>query len=163
MEKENKNNNNNNDKKKNIIAIIFLIVLVILALLFAKRNVAPKNELDFEDDKKIEAEDNTTEASTEYIDVPGYSNLQVTSEKKTVRLINPEDNTVYFVYQINSDNGKMIYKTKAIKPGNMVEVDLYSILSSGDHTVNIVVNTYDVDTQEVCNGTTQQVMINVVK
>ena len=99
----------------------------------------------------------------ETITIPGYSVLYVDESSKTVRLVNPEENTVYLQYSILKDEDT-IYSTKGIKPGNMVEADLYSALKdygTGEYTLSFIISSYDVDTQETCNGATQTVYITV--
>ena len=75
-------------------------------------------------------------------------------------LINPEENTVYLVYTIY-ENNEQIAATKAIKPGNMTDINLKDILSTGEHSLTIKINTYDIETHESCNGATQTIICAV--
>ena len=52
--------------------------------------------------------DDLPQASTEMIEIPGYSNLTISKEFPEVRLVNPEGNTVYLQYTI-SENGEEKY------------------------------------------------------
>ena len=121
--------------------------------------------------KEIEiAEDNpwdgnmteSTEVTTEQenIKIPGYANLYVSEESKKIRLVNPGDNTVYLQYSI-LNGSEVIYESKAIKPGNMEEADLWSCLDVGEQTLTFVISTYDIETQEACNGASQSVVLLV--
>lgn len=140
-----------------------MIQLLLLCVIFA---VIPKGEpedtgLIFEPEHKIE-EPAPGEAYTETIDIPGYGNMTLSEKKKEIQLINPEDNSVYFVYTL-SEGDTEVYKTDAILPGNSVMADLWSILDAGDHDITIAVSTYDVETEETCNGTAQTVNIMIEK
>lgn len=64
----------------------------------------------------------------------------------------------YHLYQL------LLHSTKGIKPGNMVDADLYSALKdygTGEYALSFIISSYDVDTQETCNGATQTVYITV--
>ena len=50
---------------------------------------------------------------------------------------------------------------RPIKPGNMVEANMYELLDEGKNDVTISINTYDVETETACNGATQAVTITV--
>lgn len=169
-----KEDNSNKKKIKICIIIIFIIMFAIAALtVFASYRKRSTNKVD---DKKstvsIEKEDDipiseadtskedTEEAYTESITIPGYSDWTITKKSPSVRLKNPEDNTVYMVYTI-SENDNIIYKTKAIKPGNMIELNLKELLSVGEHDLSIQIETYDITTEESCNGSTQTIKCEV--
>lgn len=101
-----------------------------------------------------------SKANTDTIEIPGYSELYVSSENPSIQLINPELNTVYFVYTI-TENDTVIYETKAIEPNKMVEVNLQELLSKGEHNLKFQISTYDIETQASCNGATQDVKVIV--
>ncbi len=100
------------------------------------------------------------QASTEMIEIPGYSNLTISKEFPEVRLVNPEGNTVYLQYTI-SENGEEKYSSDAIKPGNMVKANFMDIFTEGEHEITITINTYDIETQRACNGTSQNIQVTV--
>ena len=169
----------NDIKKEKRIFNTIITIIVILILLstlcccflnwgkFKKTDTQPQPSLELEEDAAWDGEmttNNTDQnAMDETITIPGYSALYVDENSKTVRLVNPEENTVYLQYSILKDEDT-IYSTKGIKPGNMVEADLYSALKnygSGEYDLSFVISSYDVDTQESCNGATQTVHITV--
>ena len=55
----------------------------------------------------------TSEQTAEFTEIPGYAKVTITEEKQELELINPEGNTVYFVYTIK-ENGETLYQTGAI-------------------------------------------------
>ena len=160
-------------KKRNIIfTVLCLIILILLIALLYRQNAdgdhnerveTPTTALDIEDDNAWDGKMSgsaETAPDMETIAIPGYANLYVSDESRTIRLVNPEDNTVYLQYSI-LDGEEVIYETKAIKPGNMVEADLYSLLAPGEYELSFTINTYDINTQESCNGAVQSVKLLV--
>lgn len=162
------------EKKKTIrkvaAAVIAIIIIILLLLLRSCGGCGPANapttpnrpDIEIEGDNKWDGtiQDQTETAITESIEIPGYSNLGVSKDNPTIRLGNPEANTVYLQYQIIKDD-EVIFETKAIKPGNMVEANMYELLDEGKNEVTISINTYDVETETACNGATQAVTITV--
>lgn len=160
-----------NKKEKSILTTIIIIILTLILLLscFCLFNNSKKTDtkLELEEDVawdgKMTSNNPTQNIMDETITIPGYSVLYVDESSKTVRLVNPEENTVYLQYSILKDEDT-IYSTKGIKPGNMVEADLYSALKdygTGEYALSFIISSYDVDTQETCNGATQTVYITV--
>lgn len=162
------------EKKKTIrkvaAAVIAIIIIILLLLLRSCDGCGPANapttpnrpDIEIEGDNKWDGtiQDQTETAITESIEIPGYSNLGVSKDNPTIRLGNPEANTVYLQYQIIKDD-EVIFETKAIKPGNMAEANMYELLDEGKNEVTISINTYDVETETACNGATQAVTITV--
>ena len=171
---ESGSNNLEQDKKeKNILTTIIIILLMLILLLSClcffnnSKKTDIKSQLELEEDVawdgKMTSNNPTQNTMDETITIPGYSVLYVDESSKTVRLVNPEENTVYLQYSILKDEDT-IYSTKGIKPGNMVEADLYSALKdygTGEYALSFVISSYDVNTQESCNGATQTVYITV--
>lgn len=162
------------EKKKTgrkVAAVIIAVIIIIILLLLrscggcgSSTNPSEPSQpgLEVEGDNKWDGtiHDSTETAITETIEIPGYSDLGVSKDSPFIRLGNPEANTVYLQYQIVK-NGEVIYETKAIKPGNMVEANMYDVLDTGENEVTININTYDVETETACNGATQTVTITV--
>lgn len=162
----------NNKRKKTMKRIIMFIVIVIIIILLlllrscsscsghggSKSTGNPPLTIETENKWDGTSQENTEEIVTEYIEIPGYSNLAVSKKTQTIHLGNPEKNTVYLQYQI-VEGDEVIYETNAIKPGNMVDANLYELLSPGEHDVKFVINTYDIETESSCNGAIQDVTI----
>lgn len=89
--------------------------------------------------------------------VPLYTDVILEKDKAKLSLLNPEGNKVYFVYEI-MEGESQIYKSKAFKPGKMVEADL-SGLSEGKHDITINIHAYDLETEAECNGATQNISV----
>ena len=94
------------------------------------------------------------------IEIPGYANLFITTQKPEVQLINPSVNDVYFVYKIY-ENEELIQETKAIEPGKVLNVDLGTELGVGEHKVTFDISCVDIKTKTPCNGAVQTVKITV--
>lgn len=96
----------------------------------------------------------------ETIDIPGYADMTLDASYRDINLKNPEGNTVYFVYTL-SENDEVVYETNAIIPGEMVKVDAYELLGTGEHDLMISIATYDVETEGSCNGASQEIKVTV--
>ena len=159
------------EKKNTGVKILLLIIIILLLLLLlvtcssrlGDRDLAiitAKGGLQFEDDIAWDGllpENGGSQSSEETITFPGYSEIYA-SKDSTTALINPEENTVYMVYEIEY-NGAVIYQTKAIKPGNKVDVNLAELLPIGSYDVTFNINTYNIADEAVCNGVTQVVKV----
>lgn len=141
--------------------LLFLLIFLIIFTLWIRRPTDDKPGLKFETEHAIE-EPEERSAYTETIDVPGYSRVILNSSKKEMQLVNPEGNSVYFMYTL-TEGDEEIHKTDAILPGNSVMVDLWSKLDAGDHQVLLSISTFDIETEEACNGTSQRVTVVVEK
>ncbi len=100
-----------------------------------------------------------SEANTESIEIPGYAEMHLDETKKEIQLINPEGNTVYFVYTIKDEADNVIYESQAIEPNKMISVNLYDLLEIGEHKLFFAISTYDIETKTPCNGATQEVLV----
>lgn len=98
------------------------------------------------------------ESVQETITIPGYANIRVSSESPSVSLINPAGNTVYMKYIILNGE-EIIYETKAFASDKMVRVNMKELLCVGKHNLTFMIQTFDMDTQESCNGATQKVTV----
>ena len=98
-------------------------------------------------------------AGSESIEIPGYAEMHLNSGNKEIQLINPKDNTVYFVYTIKDDSGSLIYESQAIEPNKMISVNLYDLLDIGEHKLSFAISTYDTVTKNPCNGAAQEVLV----
>ena len=98
-------------------------------------------------------------ANSESIEIPGYAEMHLDAEQKEIQLINPENNTVYFVYTIKDDTDNILYESQAIEPNKMIPVNLYDLIDIGEHKLFFSISTYDIDTQAPCNGATQEVLV----
>lgn len=182
--KENKNNKENSDKDDNSIktrkriirfTLLFILIVIVIWLLRGcggcSKPIIPGStdtkqgtSLDIAEDNEWDGtmSDNRPKASSESIIIPGYSDLYVSNEAKTIKLVNDVENTVYLQYNIY-EGDSLVYESQAIKPGNMLEADLYSLFTQGEHELRLQINTFDVDTQQTCNGATQSVKITVAE
>lgn len=152
------------EKKKHRRKIIILTIVLIILFAFKLGDMGKfkekiKQKLEFENDNPY-TEDISSIIEQEFIEIPGYSAITVSSNAPYVKLHNPESNTVYMQYTLKEGDA-ILYETKAIKPGNMAEVNLKELLPKGDHTISFIINTYDIDSESPCNGTTQNVVVKV--
>lgn len=82
--------------------------------------------------------------------------IYLSSNGKTIDLINPAGNTVNFQYLIYADekNTELLFSSKLISPGKYIKWNAYDICKSGETTLYVTVKTFDVDSFNECNGYT---------
>lgn len=161
-------------KKRKIIAICILIFLLMCVGVLAYPNVNNRNsEIINMEDKKTPLEiaegeqwngqlpqnGEVSEADTGSIEIPCYSDIFL-KKGETLNLINPKGNDVYFVYTIYDKDKKEIFKSKAIKPDNILPV-VVDFLDVGEHNLVFAISTYDIKTESPCNGAELDVKVTV--
>lgn len=123
-----------------------------------------QNQLEIEDagewDGNMPQNGQSSGANAETIEIPGYADIHLSKNNPNVVLVNPDGNTVYFVYTI-MDGDKVLHETKAIEPNKAVEINLRDLLELGEHQLVFSISCYDINTQEGCNGANQQVKVTV--
>lgn len=72
----------------------------------------------------------------EFISIPGYTTLYINKNNKILQLINPAENTVYFVYTIQY-KGETIYQSAKIAPGQAIDADISNKVSIGESEATI--------------------------
>lgn len=150
-----------------LLLLLFLFLLIITSTLIFKSCYQEKekppqniNIIGDEWDGELPGNNDKTPLTTS-IEIPGYSLLWVSADEPNITLINPEGNDVYFKYTISEDD-KVIIDTDYLKPNSQIEVDLYKQLSgTGEHKLQFLISTYDVETLSDCNGAIQDVTVKV--
>lgn len=89
---------------------------------------------------------------------------------KLIDMETNEPTDIYTEYKSQEDNGKfnvvkteskVIYITKAIAPGKAINWDVLSSLDAGEHNLQFIISTYDVDTNVQCYGAVLDVKATV--
>lgn len=143
------------------IPLLILLLLLLCGLLIALRScdsVGYQSRLPTGGEDLSELKD---AANDEYVEIPGYQNLEVSKEQPYVQLRNLEGNSVYLQYNIVKGE-ETIYQSVLVEPGNKCDKwNAYESLGTGTHEVTLFIKTFDVETQAECNSTTQPVTITV--
>ena len=85
--------------------------------------------------------------AAEGIKIPGYGTVRLPSGKTEVKmkLLNPEGNPCYFVFDLIID-GETYYSSKYVEPGKYIEdLTLTKTLVKGEYTAILRVSTYSLD------------------
>lgn len=146
-------------------AILILIIAIVLAFVLRKPKApeeAPVEEPATEEtqDVGLGQVETVTTADMGSISVPGYVDFTVSLEAPNVVLLNPEENDVYFHYDI-MEGDQCIYDIEQLKPGDKEEVPLGTMLEPGEHIINFNLSCTDVETGTECNGANQPVKVIV--
>ena len=154
-------------KKKRLIIVIIILFLLIL-LLLGYLLLRPKDEskpIFKVSDSQLKAETPNLihTAKDEYFEIVGFGQLEINETNPNINLINPSDNSVYLSFDVIY-NGKSLYQTGLIEPGQMEQYDVYSCLDAGEHTITYSINVYDLTNLEpLWTGIQQQQELLVIK
>lgn len=141
-------------------------ILTILLLMPCPRTIKEnKNPLEIANGQALDGEEiqngKITQPDNGSIEIPCYFDLYLKTNEP-LKLINPKENNVYFVYTIY-ENGEQIYKSKAIAPDTMILSRLPYLLPVGEHNLVFDISTFDIETQEPCNGAQMEVKLTTEK
>lgn len=135
-------------RRKSLFAgAIIAVVLIILAAVFAFTKLSgpqiDPNAAKYKSKLKHETKD------PDSILIPGYDewHMKPGTNEVYVALLNPEGNPCYFQFTIiNDENGKELFTTKLVPPGQAVSnVTLSQKLEKGTHSVTVQIKTYSLD------------------
>lgn len=157
-------------KRRLLILLLLLLLAAVPASCFLMRRSVPPSAPDTDQNplkiadgvdadrpKKDEGMENHTE-------IPVYKAFKVSTDEPYIYLGNPDINDVYFGYAIRNEDGSVLYETDAVvEPGRAFEIDLRGMLEPGEHRLSIDISSYDLKTQEPCNGATQEVDVTVLE
>lgn len=146
----------------------FLILLIVSVDIYKGLSDDPgtiqenSSGLPIDDGTVGEWEQPKPQTEEEYIQIPNYGTLYVTDEETEAFLYNPGTNTVYFQYSLYED-GELVYgHDTLIEPGKALPVKMKEFLSVGEHEIDMVIRTYDIETKKECNsaGITVKVVVS---
>lgn len=148
---------------KRITVIIGAIILVVVGLavgkiIFTPNTVNdPKNIIKIEEQAQDWNPENVDMKSDDAgIQIPGYGDIYVPAYEKNIQitLFNPNKNNCYFKFDLYVDDDlEPIYSTNYIEPGKAVKnLSLKKSISLGDHTLKIIISTYDIKNNKKLNG-----------
>lgn len=141
-----------------LIPLFLLLLVVLLVILRSCGSSMYQSRLPTGGDDLTEWKD---AANDEYVEIPGYQNLEVSKEQPYVQLKNLEGNSVYLQYNVLKGE-ETVYQSILVEPGNKCDKwNAYESLGTGTHEVTFFIKTFDVETQAECNSTTQPVTITV--
>ena len=139
---------------------LLLLILLLLLALTQCQSCPEKNEsMGLEDSEEWDGQlpqngERPMAGDDEGIEIPGYSQVY----GPEIQLINPANNDVYFAYKIYKDE-TLVYETKLISPNQVATFNSVDALGVGRHQVRFEIDTYDMETNEQCNGATMNVEI----
>ncbi len=104
--------------------------------------------------------------STETTSIPGYDLVKMKSGQldQNVRLYNPSNNSCYFLITIYLPDGKEIYRSDLIAPGDSIDrIRLSTKLEKGlNENAMLVYSCYSVDNLQPMNGATVKFTLEVI-
>lgn len=146
---------------KRIPLLVPLLLVLLLVLWFTLRSCGKDEQRPRLPTGGVDVADLKDAANDEYVEIPGYQNLEVSKDQPYIQLKNLEGNSVYLQYNILQGE-ETIYQSILVEPGNKCDKwNAYESLGEGTHEVTFFIKTFDVETQAECNSTTQPVTITV--
>ena len=104
--------------------------------------------------------------SAETTSIPGYDLIKLKSGQldQNVRLYNPSENSCYFLITIYLPDGKEIYRSDLIAPGDSIDrIRLSTKLEKGlNENAMLVYSCYSVDNLQPMNGATVKFTLEVI-
>ena len=89
------------------------------------------------------------------VQIPQYEDIKGSndSQKAKAELINPEDNPCWFQFEIIlAESRETIYKSDLVAPAKCIrEVTLDRTLETGEHEVELVIRSYELETYHLMN------------
>ncbi len=98
----------------------------------------------------------------ENITFSGSDEYTVSSSKKEIELINPENNQVNFVFTVkDARNGEVIAKTGKVAPGQCVYINIYDhFKKAGGYDITVDISTYSFADAQL-NGASARAVVTV--
>lgn len=116
---------------------------------------------DLDDSAPIDLSNKKSAADIKYYDFQTQGEYTVSKDSPMIKVWNPETNTRVFEYGIYVDD-ELLYQTKGITPGNMIEVDCSSLLGeTGTHQLLLSLSVLDENTGEVVGEADRQAVLTV--
>lgn len=108
----------------------------------------------------------TPQESVGTISIPGFEKLKFRAgtDKQTLKLYNPPENTCYFLISIFLPDGTQIYQSNLLAPGEEInQIHLKVDVSTGVYEgATLVYSCFSVDTLQPLNGASIQFTLEVI-
>lgn len=134
------------------VLLLLLILLLGASIFVPKNDTVPSAPWNPNIDNGIFNETTTEEINRSgSIKISGFTAWSIPKNQKedlSIRLINPEGNPCYFVFEmILTETNETIYSSKMIPPGSqLTSIDLNRSLPSGTYPAKVIVHTYEPET-----------------
>lgn len=152
--------------RKKIIGLSLIITIVLISIGVFLRQDSTFN-LETEGQKWTGKKEDTTKKESESIAIPGFESLTfVKNERKqSVNFYNPDINNCYFKLSILLPDGKKIWESKYIEPGDGIyEINLDRTLEEGEYDGAILkYECYTMDSvQTALNGSEIKFKLSII-
>lgn len=150
--------NKSESKKKIYILIAIILILAVLAAcwfaFFKDKGGSGAGEVVAWD---VNNED--TAGATAGISIPGYTSMVFESGKTTqkVNMGNPKGNSCYFVITLKLSDGKVLYESDYLEPGQgLSQIKLKTSLPAGEYTAVAQYSCYSLEDKSPLNGASSE-------
>lgn len=148
-------------KSKNTKTIIFIIAALIIGIAgtfsFLYLNGSDIFALENDESHDYYSYENG------YTELIGYGKLNISETSPLLFFPNPSSNNVLLEYEVLDDNGLVIYNSPLIKPGEEDNLNVYSLLDEGYHSLTYLITSYDQLSSETLLQLRQIQEIQIIK
>lgn len=153
-------------KKKKLIALALIITIALVSMVVFLSQDSTFN-LETEGQAWTGKKENTMKKESESIAIPGFESLTFIKNetKQSVNFYNPDSNNCYFKLSILLPDGKKIWESKYIEPGNGIyEIDLNQTLEEGEYdSATLKYECYTMDSiQTALNGSEIKFKLSII-
>lgn len=160
--------------KRNYKLAVTLIILLVLCLGIGIGVVWNRNTAAGDGGEGISLDKNAEEYSDETKDqeeqdsirFPGYPEITVEENQDRIPIVltNPEVNPCYFQFSVSLDDGKPVYESDWVKPGDAIRgFQLEKPLEPGDYKMKIAIATKALDTGNSMNGGSVETILHITE
>lgn len=154
---------------RNILPFL-LVVILLLGMLFAMKSCTGENPISDlwkpTIDQSIYDDENNGEAVHKEITICGFTDWTVQSgkaENLPISLKNPEGNPCYFTFQIELQDGTLLYQSSHVPPGNEIrQISLSQPLTKGTYTAYVSILANEINTGTPMNSAKTKITINAI-
>lgn len=149
-----------------IFIVIPLVILLLLLGLFYSISTRGREQQQVETEYYIEPESTIYIAGENnkdvlYIDIPGFSDIEMTSDNHMLSFYNPSENECVLQYYIYVQD-ILVKTTDYIAQGEEELVDIYEMLGKGIHRMKIITKGFSEDKETEYNSVLQEIELTVI-
>ena len=144
MEKQNKQK----DKRLYIIVPLLLIIILLLICIFVHKISSKENHLLKVSDIQVTDEVSNKIESKKTTKIIGDDLDYLSKNNPYIYLRNDKDNSVYLQFDV-CENDEVVYSSNLIEPGKLEQINICSLLSTGEHKLVYHITSYDLESHKI--------------
>ncbi len=143
-----------------IIPLLVFLIFINIMMQRPKAKIREEIQTPFYIDPESVIEDYSNNITELYINVPGFSDINMDESNHIMSLYNPEENEAILQYEIYIQN-QLVESTEGILPGMDVEINFYERLSKGMYKMKIITKACSLNGETEYNSVSQTIQLTV--